>query len=62
MRSRWSQVIFARGSPGVCHSGSATASSSLSFPCRTRMPTSALATLLLIDQPSSGVSLVNPSA
>ena len=56
MRSSWSIVIPALGSPGRCHSGIGAGASTASRPSRTSTPTSAFTTLLDIDQPASAVS------
>ena len=62
MRMSCSMVIAWRGSDGFRQAATGAGVASASFPWRTRMPTSALVTDLVSDQPSSGVSIPKPRA
>ena len=56
MRRRLSGVMACRGSFGSAQAASGAGASIASLPWRTRMPSSALVTDLVADQPITGVS------
>ncbi len=62
MCSSESIVIAARGSPDVCHSGTAARSSRRRRPSRTSTPTAACRMLFAIDQEGCTSSGPTPSA